>query len=116
MRAPFRQFNDGEAQSQVLSSFRPMTWRLYCATTDHYDRKTYEKINEHGQSKYWRLWRRILKFTNVEGKRPICFDGHEEPYNELVRELAPPANAISERTDATVLLRTEGFWDTPSEY
>jgi hypothetical protein len=58
----------------------------------------------------------ILGFKNAEGKKPVYFDGHEEPYIELVRGLTPPANAISERTDATVLFRTEGYWDAPSEY
>jgi len=83
---------------------------------DHVARKGYDKIITHAQPKYARLWRMILGFKNAEGKRPIYFDGHEEPYIELVRELTPPANAISERTDATVLFRTEGFWDAPSEY
>ena len=47
---------------------------------------------------------------------PVYFDGHPEPYIELVKELTPPLNAISASTDATILFRTEGFWDAPSEY
>ena len=39
----------------------------------------------------------ILGFKNVEGKKPVYFDGHEEPYIELVKELTPPPNAISEQ-------------------
>ena len=58
----------------------------------------------------------ILGFKNAEGKRPIFFDGHTEPYIELVRELTPPANAISVSTDPAVLFRIEGFWDAPSKY
>jgi hypothetical protein len=83
---------------------------------DHVARKGYDKVITHAQPKYARLWRMILGFKNAEGKKPVYFDGHEEPYIELVRGLTPPANAISERTDATVLFRTEGYWDAPSEY
>ena len=35
---------------------------------------------------------------------------------ELVKEITPPLNAISEHTDVAVLFRTEGFWDAPSEF
>jgi hypothetical protein len=83
---------------------------------DHVARKGFDKVITHAQSKYARLWRIVLGFKNVEGKKPIYFDGHAEPYIELVKELTPPANAISERTDATVLFRTEGYWDAPSEF
>jgi hypothetical protein len=83
---------------------------------DHVARKGYDKVITHAQPKYARLWRIILGFKNAEDKKPIYFEGHEEPYIELVKELTPPPNAISERTDATVLFRTEGLWDVPSEY
>jgi hypothetical protein len=83
---------------------------------DHVARKGYDKVITHAQPKYARLWRMSLGFKNAEGKKPVYFDGHEEPYIELVRELTPPPNAISERTDAIVLFRTEGYWDAPSEY
>ncbi len=62
---------------------------------DHVARKGYDKVITHAQPKYARLWRMILGFKNVEGKKPIYFEGHEEPYIELVKELTPPANAIS---------------------
>ena len=55
-------------------------------------------------------------FKNAEDKAPFHFDGHSEPYVELVKELAPPENAISLRTDTAVLFRTEGFWDAPSDF
>ena len=81
---------------------------------DHVARKGYDKVITHAQPKYARLWRIILGFRNAEGKKPVYFEGHEEPYIELVKDLTPPPNAISESTDATVLFRTEGFWDAPS--
>lgn len=83
---------------------------------DHVARKGYDKVITHAQPKYARLWRMILGFRNAEGKKPVYFEGHEEPYIELVKELTPPPNAISENTDAIVLFRTEGFWDAPSRY
>ena len=55
-------------------------------------------------------------FKNAEGKEPVYFDGHPEPYIELVKELTPPENAISVSTDPAVMFRIEGFWDAPSEY
>lgn len=83
---------------------------------DHVARKGYDKVITHAQPKYARLWRMTLGFRSVEGRKPVYFDGHPEPYLELVKELVPPPNAISPDTDATVLFRTEGFWDAPSEY
>lgn len=83
---------------------------------DHVARKGYDRVITHAQPKYARLWRMIFGFKNVEGKKPIYFDGHADPYIELVKDLTPPANAISVRTDSAVLFRTEGFWDAPSKY
>ena len=82
---------------------------------DHVARKGYDKVITHAQPKYARLWRMILGFKNVEGKKPIYLEGHEEPYIELVKDLTPPANAISASTDPAILFRTEGFWDSPSK-
>ncbi len=56
------------------------------------------------------------EFKNAADKPALYFEGHEEPYLELVKELPLPANAISEKTDAAVLFRIEGFWDAPSEF
>jgi hypothetical protein len=83
---------------------------------DHVARKGYDKVITHAQPKYARLWRMALGFRNAEGKKPVYFEGHDEPYIELVKHLTPPPNAISENTDATVLFRTEGYWDAPSKY
>jgi len=83
---------------------------------DHVARKGYDKVITHAQPKYARLWRMILGFKNAEGKKPLYFEGHEEPYIELVRELVPPPNAISVSTDPAILFRIEGSWDAPSEF
>jgi acetyltransferase (GNAT) family protein len=83
---------------------------------NHIARKGYDKVIAHAQPKYARLWRIVFGFKNVERKKPLYFDGHEEPYIELVKELTPQENAISISTDPAVMFRTEGFWDRPSEY
>jgi hypothetical protein len=83
---------------------------------EHVARKGFDKVITHAQPKYARLWRMQFGFKYAEGKKPVYFEGHDEPYIELVKELTPPANVISERTDSIVLFRTEGFWDAPSDY
>ncbi len=83
---------------------------------DHVARKGFDKVITHAQPKYARLWKIVLGFKNAEGKKPVYFEGHDEPYIELVKELTPPHNAISESTDPIVLFRTEGFWDAPSQF
>ena len=83
---------------------------------NHIARKGYDKVIAHAQPKYARLWRITFGFRVVERKKPFYFDGHEEPYTELVKELTPPKNAISVGTEPAVMFRTEGFWDAPSEY
>lgn len=83
---------------------------------NHVARKGYDKVIAHAQPKYARLWRILFGFKMAEGKAPFCFDGHAEPYIELVKELTPPLDAISVSTDPVVMFRTEGFWDAPSEY
>ena len=83
---------------------------------NHIARKGYSTVIAHAQPKYARLWRIAFGFRTVERKKPLYFDGHEEPYIELIKELTPPENAISVSTDPAVMFRTEGFWDAPSEY
>jgi hypothetical protein len=83
---------------------------------DHVARKGYDKIITHALPKHARLWKILFGFKSAEGKKPVYFDGIDEPCIELVKELTPPLNAISEHTDATVLFRTEGYWDAPSEF
>jgi hypothetical protein len=95
--------------SHVLKTFAHFVF-------DHVARKGYEKVITHAQPKYARLWRIILGFKNAEGKQPLYFDGHEEPYTELVKDLVPPPNAISVSSDPAILFRVEGSWDAPSVY
>jgi hypothetical protein len=102
-------FREAYRNTHVLKAFAYFVF-------DHVARKGYDKVITHAQPNYARLWRIILGFKNAEGKKPIYFDGHAEPYIELVKELTPPENAISVSTDPTVMFRTEGFWDAPSEY
>jgi len=85
-------------------------------TFDHVARKGYDKVITHAKPKYARLWRTLLGFRIAEGKEPVYFAGHDEPYLELVKDLVLPQNAISQNTDATILFRTEGYWDTPSKF
>jgi hypothetical protein len=83
---------------------------------EHIARKGYSKAITHAQPKYARMWRIILGFKNAEGKAPFYFDGHAEPYVELVKQLTPPENAISLNTDTAVMFRIEGCWDAPSQF
>ena len=101
-------FREAYRNQRVLKQFAYFAF-------DHVARKGYDKVITHAQPKYARLWRIILGFKDA-GKAPVKFDGHAEPYIELVKMLTPPANAISASTDPAVLFRTEGFWDAPSEY
>jgi hypothetical protein len=113
----FKDFAKFERAS-FRKAFRNIHVIKCCAyfTFDHVARKGYTKILTHAKPKYARLWKAILGFRDVEGKRPVYFEGHDEPYLELVRDLIPPPNAISEHTDPTILFRTEGHWDAPSEF
>lgn len=83
---------------------------------DHVARKGYSRVITHAQPKYARLWCMAFGFKTVEGKSPLYFEGHEEPYTELVKELQIPENVITEQSEPAVLFRIEGFWDEPSEY
>lgn len=83
---------------------------------DHVARKGFDKVVTHAKPKYARIWRAMLGFRPMDGKGPAYFEGHDEPYVELVKHLSVPGNAISERTDAAVLFRIEGHWDAPSQF
>lgn len=102
-------FREAYRNTHVLKSF------VFFAF-DHIARKGYDKAIAHAQPKYARLWMIAFGCRKAEDKAPVYFDGHPEPYIELVKDLTPPENAISASTDAVILFRTEGFWDAPSEY
>lgn len=113
----FKEFAKFERAS-FRQAYRNMHVIKSCAefTFEHVARKGYDKVITHAQPKYARLWRMLLGFRNVENKKPLYFDGHDEPYLELIKDLAPPTNAINALTDTDILFRTEGHWDRPSEY
>ncbi len=83
---------------------------------DHIARKGYTRVITHAEPKYARLWRTMLGFKGVEGKPPLVFSGREQPFLELVKELAPREDAITPASEAAVLTRIEGYWDAPSAY
>jgi hypothetical protein len=83
---------------------------------EHISRKGYDCVITHAQPVYARLWQRMLGFKPAPGKEPLYFDGHEEPYIELVKMLTPPENAITPASDTAVLFRVEGYWDAQSEF
>jgi hypothetical protein len=77
---------------------------------EHISRKGYDRVITHAKPIYARMWQRMLGFKPASGKEPVLFEGHDEPYIELVKDLSPPQNAITPETDATVLFRIEGYW------
>ncbi|MEE1612080.1 hypothetical protein [Microvirga sp. CF3016] len=83
---------------------------------DHISRKGYDCVITHAKPPYARLWQRMLGFKPAPGKVPLYFEGHDEPYVELVKHLTPPDNAITPASDAAVLFRIEGYWDVHSEF
>ncbi|MBZ6076504.1 hypothetical protein [Microvirga puerhi] len=83
---------------------------------DHISRKGYDRVITHAQPTYARLWRSLLGFRPVPNKDPLYFEGHDEPYLELIKELNPPKNAITADSDTAVLFRIEGQWDDRSEF
>jgi hypothetical protein len=83
---------------------------------EHISRKGYDCVITHAKPLYARLWQRMLGFKPAPGKEPLYFEGHDEPYVELVKHLTPPQNAITPASDAAVLSRIEGYWDVYSEF
>ena len=80
----------------------------------HIARKGYPVAITHASPLYARLWRMHFGFKDVPGKPVVEY--HGEKYCELMRPLEIPSNAISSETEAAVLFRTEGEWDTPAKY
>ncbi|WP_244486818.1 GNAT family N-acetyltransferase [Aurantimonas sp. Leaf443] len=83
---------------------------------DHAARKGYDKVITHAKPAYARLWRILLGFKPAQGKEPVLFEGHDEPYLELVKTIVPAVDAIDADTSSAVLFRIEGQWDQPSEF
>ena len=83
---------------------------------EHVARKGYDKVITHAQPDYARLWQILLGFKRIEGRAPVYFAGHAEPYIELVKHLVVPGNAIGNDTDPAILFRVEGQWDARSPF
>ncbi|HVY04431.1 MAG TPA: GNAT family N-acetyltransferase [Burkholderiales bacterium] len=113
----FKDFAKFERAS-FRKEYREMHVIKSCANAvfEHVARKGYDKVITHAKPRYAALWRKLLGFKIVDGKRPLEFAGHDEAYQELVKFLQPPENAISEATGMDVLFRIEGHWDVPSEF
>jgi len=82
---------------------------------DHAARKGYSKALTLAKPQYAAVWMRLLGFRQV-AHRVQTMSGDGETFLELVKELAPPADAISIDTDPNVLLRVEGAWQVPSPF
>jgi hypothetical protein len=82
---------------------------------DHAARKGYPKAITLAKPQYAMVWIRLLGFRQVPG-RPPSLSGEGEPFVELVKDLAPAADAISIDTDPNVLFRVEGSWHVPSPF
>jgi hypothetical protein len=54
---------------------------------------------------------RLGKVKVREGRKRFTFSDHE--YVETIRELTPPADAVTIDSDPMVILRPEGAWDRP---
>jgi hypothetical protein len=78
---------------------------------DHVARKGFDKVVTHANPIYARMWRRLLGFSEVEGKDPLIIEGHPQPYIELVKVLDAPPCVIGLHSDANLLFRVEGDWD-----
>jgi hypothetical protein len=54
---------------------------------------------------------RLGKVKLREGRARFTFSDHE--YVETIRELTPPADAVTIDSDPLVICRPEGSWDRP---
>ncbi|HZZ34975.1 MAG TPA: GNAT family N-acetyltransferase [Caulobacteraceae bacterium] len=74
-------------------------------------KKGYRRVMGHTQVRLAPVLRRLGRVQVRKDRPTFTFSDHE--YVETVRELEPPADAISIDSDPMVLLRPEGAWDTP---
>lgn len=73
--------------------------------------KGYRTVLGHIQTRLLPFWIRHGGVRPRPGRPRFVFSDHE--YVEVVRELAPTADALSLDTPALVLLRPEGAWNEP---
>ena len=88
-----------------------VTAALIGAAVDLAEQKGYRTLIAHAQERLVGYWRREYGFVPREGRPMFTFSDHA--YVEVVRELHPPADALSLDSDPMVLVRPEGAWDRP---
>ena len=66
---------------KVLARFRVRSRRPQGVRQDHHSLPADDA----------RLWKILFGFKSAEGKKPVYFDGIDEPCVELVKEITPPA-------------------------
>jgi hypothetical protein len=81
----------------------------------HVAQKGYSKLVTLAKPEYAVVWMRVLGFRKIIDRPPV-FSGDGEPFVELIKDLAAPADAISIDSDPSVLFRVEGAWDVPSAF
>jgi predicted GNAT family N-acyltransferase len=74
-------------------------------------KKGYRRIMGHTQARLAPVLMRLGKVKVREGRGRFTFSDHE--YVETIRELTPPADAVTIDSDPLVILRPEGAWDRP---
>jgi predicted GNAT family N-acyltransferase len=74
-------------------------------------KKGYRKIMGHTQVRLAPVVMRLGKVKVRPGRQRFTFSDHE--YVETIRELEPPADAVTIDSDPLVVLRPEGAWDRP---
>ncbi len=74
-------------------------------------KKGYRKIMGHTQVRLAPVLMRLGKVKIRPGRAKFRFSDHE--YVETIRELTPPADAVTIDSDPLTILRPEGAWDRP---
>lgn len=76
--------------------------------------KGYTVSITHAETIYAKLWSRLFGYSINQEKGAFEIPGSEKTYFELYKTLTPPPEAVSINSDATVLSRLEGSWESPS--
>lgn len=74
-------------------------------------RKGYREILGHIEPALLDFWKRYGAVRERAGRAPVQFS--DRTYIEVIKDVTPPADAISINSAALVLLRPEGRWDEP---
>ena len=73
--------------------------------------KGYRRIMGHTQVRLAPVLKRLGNVEVRDGRPSFTFSDHE--YVETIRELTPPADAVTIDSDPLMILRPEGAWDRP---